>query len=241
MTTAELIDKMIAQMAIERVFSLSDLGLTAETYERARVKLSRLVQQGVLKKVGKGRFYKPRQSIFGDLLPNVEELVSDYLIKNGETTGYLTGYAAWHRMGLTTQVPNIIEIGTNRRRNKLVRLHYTVKFVLQPNKITRENIPLLQILDAMKSIKQIPDTQPQITFERIMGMIKLLNERQVRQITKLAENYSPSTRALLGVILEMLNYDKESRTLHATLNPATTYKIGLAHSTLANLKNWNIE
>lgn len=241
MKTSELIGKKIARFETERVFSLSDLGVTAEDYERARMKLSRLVKEGALKKAGKGRFYKPRKSMFGDLLPNAEELVGDLLVKNGVQVGYLTGYSVWQRMGLTTQVPNIIEIGSNRKRNKLTRAHYTVRFVLQPNKITRANIPMLQLLDALKHIKLIPDTKSEVSFERIMRMVQLLDKRNLHQLLNLAKNYPPSTRALLGAMLEALGYRNESQALKATLNPASIYKIGLSQSTLANFKDWKIE
>ena len=240
MITSKLIEEKLKRIEMERVFTLSDLEITADNYERARMKLSRLVKEGKLKKVGKGRFYKPRQSLFGELLPNMEELVSDYLVKNGVQVGYLTGYAIWHRMGLTTQVPNIIEIGCNKKRNKITRAQYTVRFIVQSNKIARDNTHYLQLLDALKYIKHIPDTTPMQSFERIRQIIQTFDAVQIRKLTILAKPYSPATRALLGVMLETLGYEKKSQELKSTLNPATTYKIGLASSSI-NFKDWYIE
>ena len=78
------------------------------------------------------------------------------------------------------------------------------------------------------------------SFERIRQIIQAFDAVQIRKLTILAKPYSPATRALLGVMLETLGYEKESQELKSTLNPATTYKIGLASSSI-NFKDWYIE
>ena len=48
MITSKLIEEKLKRIDMERVFTLSDLEITADNYERARMKLSRLVKEGKL-------------------------------------------------------------------------------------------------------------------------------------------------------------------------------------------------
>lgn len=100
----------------------------------------------------------------------------------------MTGYLAFNRLGLTTQVPNIIQIGTNVRKNKTVRGMFTISFVIQSNPITKENIPLLQLLDAIKFIKEIPDTTTSQSCKCIMTIIQNLDKKDRDELLMLAKN-----------------------------------------------------
>lgn len=54
-------------------------------YQPALVKaLNRLVHQGVLQKIAKGKFYIPKKSIFGTLKPSESELVKDFWNRMGK-------------------------------------------------------------------------------------------------------------------------------------------------------------
>ena len=88
------------------VFTLSDFGLDA-SYDLALAKLlSRMSAKGEIVRVAKGKYYKPKQTIFGALKPAYDELVKDFLIKNGKMIGYISGVSAFSTMGLTTQISN---------------------------------------------------------------------------------------------------------------------------------------
>lgn len=240
MLAAHEIENKVLAIENDRVFSFADLGFPYGWYDNVRVKLSRMEKQGRIVKVGKGKYYKPRQTIFGTLQPSREEIVKDLLVKNGKTIGYLTGYAIWNKMGLTSQISNLIEIGTNRHRNKKRRGCYEIRFVLQPNSITRTNIPLLQILDAVKAVKMIPDAIVGDTIKRLMVAIGDLSPKDASLLATLAEKYPPQTRSLTGAILELGGNVELSEKLRMTLHPSTIYKIGVSEDVLPNRKHWNI-
>lgn len=108
MTISKKIEDRINLIADGTVFSIEDLGLPNDWWENIRVKLSRMVGKGLIQKLSKGRFYKPKKSVFGMLKPNLQEIVKDLIYdKNGKSTGYLTGYSVWNDMGLTTQIASI--------------------------------------------------------------------------------------------------------------------------------------
>lgn len=243
MTIAQQIENRVNSLAIDSVFSIADLGFPAEWWENVRVKLSRLANNGVITKIGKGRYYKPRKSVFGIIPPTAEELVKDLLIDDdGKADGYLTGYALWQKMGLTTQISNIIEIGTNKRHNPLKRGQYTVRFVMQVNKITKDNVPLLQILDAVKSIKQIPDTTIEASVIRIKDIVSGLDERKIQNLATLSLQYAPRVRSLIGALLDGIGLQHLTGAILKSQNPSTRYKLGdISERILPYKQKWNIE
>ncbi|MFM2157464.1 MAG: hypothetical protein RL516_2213 [Bacteroidota bacterium] len=87
-----------------KTFGYNNLRIAREDYTTAAKALERLQKQGVIKKVSKGVFYKPEQTVFGELKPDVSELLRSYLFENGKRIAYETGTSLYNRMGLTTQL-----------------------------------------------------------------------------------------------------------------------------------------
>ncbi len=241
MVASQLIENKIAGIEPTKVFTIEDLGFPHDWWENVRVKLGRMVKLGLIEKVGRGKYYKPKTYVFGNIGPAPSEIVKDLMYDNGTLSGYITGYAVWNQMGLTSQISNVIIIGTSRRRDLMTRGNYEIRFIMQPNKITSNSIPLLQILDSIKLIKQIPDT----TVDKSIGILKKhiteLDEKRLATIVKLSMKYPPRVRALLGAILESTGNDKYISELKQSLNPTSTYSIGLNDSSDINPNNWNIE
>lgn len=243
MTISKKIEDRINLIADGTVFSIEDLGLPNDWWENIRVKLSRMVAKEIIHKLSKGRFYKPKRTVLGMLKPNLQEIVKDLIYdKNGKSTGYLTGYSVWNDMGLTTQIASIIMIGSNKRRNPTKRGMYAIKFVFQPIAITKENIPLLQILDTIKYIKNIPDTNVAQSILTLKSLICKLQEDEIKKLLKLSAKYPPRVKAMLGAILDDVGYENITSYLNLSLNPGTKYRFGLEKSNgLLNKEKWNIE
>lgn len=200
--------------------------------------LNRLVLQGELQKIAKGKYYIPKKTIFGNLKPADSELVKDFLEQNGKIVGYITGTAAFAAMGLTTQISSSILVGTNKYRRPITRNGVKISFLLQENAITSSNIPLLRILDALRLIKDIPATSPDDCVMNICKAINALSMEQKRELAELSLAYTPYVRALLGAIYE--NMELETETISKTLNGVTSYKLPISDKVLSNKRNWNI-
>lgn len=235
------VQKLVENFEPDYVFTYQDLNLPTEWSESVIKMLNRLVSKGVISKISKGRFYKPKRSVFGTLRPKQEEIVKDLLEKDGEVIGYMTGYSVFNRLGLTTQVPNIIQIGSNVRKNKKQRGLFTISFILQTNPITKENIPLLQLLDAIRFIKEVPDATISQSCRRMIAIIRELNEKETDKLLILAEKYPPMVRAILGAMIENIYGANKVLPLWNTLNPLTSYKIGIDEQVLPEIKKWRIE
>ena len=233
MLQSKTIEQTVNAFRSDYVFTYRDLGLPPEFSANVIRKLNRMADSGVIQRLSKGRFYKPKQTMFGSLKPSQQEVVKDLLEKNGKIIGYLTGVSIFGQLGLTTQISNIIEIGVKGKKNNTRRGMYSIRFVQQANIITKSNIPLLQLLDSIKSIKQIPDSTPDSSYNRIREIIKFLDEKSLDLMIKLAMKYNPMTRAIVGAIIEELYGEERARILRDTLNPITVYKVGLTKKVLS--------
>ena len=238
MIIGEDIKKQISSTPDGVILTIGDFNVDMR-YQGALVKaLNRLVDQGTLQRLSKGKYYKPRKTIFGILEPTPEEITKDLLEKNGKLVGYITGNRAFALMGLTTQITSSLLIGTNRYRHPLTRGDYTISFLQQHNPITEENIPLLRILDALKFIKDIPASSPDIIVTQLGSTINALSNAEQKRLTELAENYTAYVRAILGAIMEQNNLNAEL--LKKGLNGTTNYKLSISEQALPNKKKWNI-
>lgn len=240
MVASQLIEQKVSGIEPTKVFTIEDLGFPPDWWENVRVKLGRMVKSGQIERVERGKFYKPKASVFGNIGPAPAEIVKDLMYDNGILSGYITGYTVWNQMGLTSQISNVIIIGTSRRRDPLKRGNYGIRFIMQSNKITHGSIPLLQILDSIKLIKQIPDTTIDRSVKILKKHITELDEKRLSSLVRLSKKYPPRVRALLGALLESTGNNYYTEDLKQSLNPTTTYVLGLSESTGLNLNIWNI-
>ena len=238
MIIAKQLKEKLKSIPEGQVFSIQDFDIPMEYQPALQRTMSRMVSDGAIQKISKGKYYKARNSVFGTLKPPVMEIVKDFIERNGKPAGYITGTAAFAKMGLTTQITSAITIGTKQYRRPLKRGEYTVSFILQPNDITAENIPLLCILDAIKLLNKIPAASPDECVPILTGQIAALPEDDRTRLTELAAGYAPYVRALLGAILESIGTD--TSVLRKNLNGTTKYKVPVSEQALPTKRNWNI-
>lgn len=239
MKSTEVILQKIEGIGAGVIFGYADLDLPREVQNASLMTISRMVADGSLRKAGKGKFYKPIVSRLGEMPPTIEQLTKDLIYKEGERIGYITGTPAFSQMGLTTQISSKIVIGAARYRRPLKRGGYEISYTVQPNEITEDSIPLLRMLDALKSIKKIPAATPNDVVRNIQKQLKDLTENERTNLVCYAINYPPAVRAMSGALLESIGC--KSARIKESLNPFTKYSLGISGSLLPNKSNWNIE
>ncbi len=240
MKTTDYIAFTIDRLPKGYVFTYADFTAEVNKKEAVIKALNRMVVSGKIAKLAKGKYYKPEQTVFGTLRPNEFQVVKDLLEDDGKVIGYLTGYSIYNQLGLTTQVSNTIQIGRNEIRPMLKRERYTIKFIKQKNTITKENIPLLQFLDAIRYIKKIPDSSTSSVCLRLLSLLKKLSDKNLATLVRLSQKYPPATRALLGALLEELGILEFEEQLQKNLNPITKYKLSGVTKVLPSAEKWNI-
>ncbi|MDR0738149.1 MAG: DUF6088 family protein [Prevotellaceae bacterium] len=237
----DLLKDKIGKLETGYVFTADEFEETAKSPTTVSRVLNEFVTEGFLRKLTKGRFYKPKTGKFGELPPDDYEVVKDLLVKGGKHIGYLTGYLAFNELGLTTQVPFALQIGTYDEKKGMQRGAYKISFIKQRNTITKDNISLLKLLDCLRFFKIIPDAMPDVSCRRLLYLLAQLDDSQKKKVKKLALKYTPQTIALLGAMLETLNPNEDTTALFKILNPMTSYKIGISEAILPNQKKWNIK
>jgi hypothetical protein len=202
--------------------------------------LENLAKAGKIRRLSKGRYYKAKTTEFGKLPPDSYQIVKDLLTENGKLAGYITGYQIFNDLHLTTQVPAVLQIGTYKEKKHTKRGYYRISFVKRWNTITKENIPLLQLLDCLRFFKIIPDATPRDSCQRLLVLFSELSDTQINKIKKLVLKYPPQAIALLGAMLEILNPDEDVEMLRKSLNFQTFYQLSIPQDILPTQKKWNI-
>jgi hypothetical protein len=240
MKVAEKIERKINRMQEGTTFKYQQLAIDAAEYSAAAKAIERLIKRGIVKRVSTGVFYKPKQSAFGELKPREEELLKPYLSEDGKRIAYITGGSLYNRMGLTTQVPKTIKVASKVKRVTTKLGKTQVKPVKSYVDVTNENYYLLEILDALKDYKAIPDMDKRSAIILLRNKISELSENDLSKMLRYALKYPPRAKALLGAILELLKGNNGLKPLKASLNPLTAYKLGLKEEILPTAPNWNI-
>lgn len=230
----------IERMPVGKVFTTAEVMGDAKNAASANRLLSMMTEEGTLRRVSRGRYFKPEKSEFGVIPVDTRELVKDLLFKNGTPIAYISGLNAMNELGLTTQVPADITIAYTNEKKAIVRNQVHIRFIKQPNAITKANIHLLRLLDCMRFIKKTPDNNIDGALRRLVFLIGDLPEEQQRKMVRLAIKYTPQVRALVGAIME--NYFRiiPVETLRKSLNGLTTYPLNISKEVLPNQSNWNI-
>ncbi len=241
MKVSEKIEKRLQSISAGTTFRYEDLDIEASEYGAAAKSIGRFVSNGVLKRKSKGIFYKPRQTIFGDLEPNDYELLKPYLFKNKQRIAYVTGIGLYNQMGLTTQMAFTIEIaGKSRLKNTKIG-NMRVKSVVQFIEVTDDNYQLLGILDSLKDFDIIPDIDRTYAIKTLINRLKILTPQQIQEFLNYALKYPPRVRAFAGAILETIDDTLNLTNLKKSINPLSKYKVGINDKILQNAKNWNLK
>lgn len=237
-TTTQRIRAKLDQLPPGQPVGYADFVRDPAEFGAVAAALSRLSKSGELTRLAKGRYYRPARGRFGPVTPTQAAVVAAVGAAPGQPPAYPTGLAVYNALGLTTQVPATLTLATTRPRR---RLPARLRAVVRPAPELASDVPLLQWLEVLRDVRRIPDTTPGRVVVRVADYLRQLPAPARRRLTALAVRQSPPrVRALLGALLETLPDAAGAAGLRATLNPLTTYRLGLSAAALPNRAVWNI-
>lgn len=237
MSVAKITREFVKNIEDGKIFTFDDIPTSSKA--SVAIELSRLFKKGLIKKVSKGRYFKPKMRVFGEVGPSSDDKISKYL-DSTEGVSYETGFNSFRQLGLTTQISKTITIATNKPYKKVQIDNINLKFVPKRVDVKVEDIYLLQILDAIKDIKKIPATTPSQSFVYLKNLIEKESSANQIKLTKYAKKYTPRTKALLGAILKELGNNECAYELKDSLNALTTFKLDISSEIIKDKKYWNI-
>lgn len=230
----------ISRMQPGKVFNYSYFDIYKNNPSAVAKALSRLAKSNRIQRVEKGVYFIPIKSKFGGLRPSEEELIKSLSSEGKENPVYETGLGAYNKLGLTTQVPNTITLASTKQRPSKNVKGIKFNFTKKNFDISKFDYYLLQLLDAVKDSKNIPDSTVDESLRIIKVRIKELTKSKLSELKKASLNYPSYVRAILGAIIETLYSEKEARYIKNSLNPLTKYKLEINYSTLPNKQKWQI-
>jgi hypothetical protein len=118
--------------------------------------LKKLVESGDIKRFDSGIYYFPVKMPYGlSVLPARKIIERRFLSDGFDVYGYVAGVSLLNQTGLSTQVPNLLELVTNRESTRVRDIkvgNQRVRARRSRTTVTKENAKALQFLDLMNVI-----------------------------------------------------------------------------------------
>ena len=174
-------------------------------FMNVNVILNRLVKADILKTFYKGIYYKPKTNMFGEMTLNKGKVIKyKYLEdRNGNVKGYIYGAKLFNILGLTTQVPNTLNIATNECNTVYAYKNDYLNTIIKKPKImiTNDNYLYLQLFDILENKDNI-NIEVDNADEIIANYIQELNLDYKKIITYAYQTNNLKLLEKLAVIIK---------------------------------------
>ncbi|MCB6621511.1 DUF6088 family protein [Mediterraneibacter sp. 210702-DFI.5.30] len=137
---------------------LVDIQIDGMTRTNVRQQIKKLADTGKVKRFDNGIYFLPKKTIFKSSSQLTPEKVLEckYLRDKDKRCGYVSGLMFFNQMGLTTQIPMMYEVVSNKatndyRETSLAKSRVIVRKPKVP--VTEKNYKVLQFLDMLKDVE----------------------------------------------------------------------------------------
>lgn len=161
---------------MEPIF-ISDIRPNSVSRSAIVQQINTLCKNGILQKYDKGIYYIPKKSRLNITLgPNADIVARYKYVSNGKiVNGFYSGHTFANQIGLSAQVPNVVEIVSNNssakyRNVEIGARHFVIRRSLLP--INSDNVYVLQLLELLKNIDAYIDTDFADAKPKIYKFIK---------------------------------------------------------------------
>lgn len=151
---------------------LVDIQIDGMTRTNVRQQIKKLADTGKVKRFDNGIYFLPKKTIFksGSQLAPEKVLECKYLRDKDKRCGYVSGLMFFNLMGLTTQIPMMYEVVSNKatndyRETSLAKSRVIVRKPKVP--ITEKNYKVLQFLDMLKDV----DVYSEVTGKQLQDRL----------------------------------------------------------------------
>lgn len=153
----EELQSVLSRYSMQRIYQLIDIAIAEKRLVRFE----------------NGIYYIPTRTIYGiSKLDPAKVVFRKYIADNKKTYGYYSGLTLLNGLGLTTQVPNVIEIVTNKEASRLREVYVgkqRVRLRCARVPITSENADALAVLDLFNQLD--PKKAPELDWRGVINYI----------------------------------------------------------------------
>ena len=161
---------------------LAELQIEGMSSSNLRQQLKKLADSGTLKRFDNGIYFLPKKTIFqsGSQLTPEKVLECKYLKDCERRCGYVSGLMFFNQMGLTSQVPMLYEVVSNKatteyRETSLAKSKVIIRKPKVP--VTESNYQILQVLDLLKDVDCYSEVTGKALQDRLFQYMRSINLR----------------------------------------------------------------
>ena len=154
----ELVGKLKTLYGENEPILIDDIRNVFSNYSIPRVAqlIDQMIEEDKIARFGTGIYYIPTETIFGKSKLNFQKVVEKKYIKDDKNVfGFYTGVTLANTLGITMQVPNVIEIYTNKETTRVRNVevgNQTVRLRRARVQITNKNFKELQLLELLNQL-----------------------------------------------------------------------------------------
>ena len=188
---------------------LNDLSIEGLSENAVRQSVKRLVANGFLERYDNGIYYIPKQGgLLGkSYLDPFLVIMRKYVQNKSETYGYVTGISFANQLGLTTQMPAVIEVVTNREatNGRMIMVGNLKVRIKKPSvTISDSNAEILQLLDSIGQAEKYTELPLEETIDTMISYIKQkrFTKEQLSQVSSILTGATAKKLIEWGMIYE---------------------------------------
>lgn len=188
---------------------LNDLVIEGLSENAVRQSVKRLAASGFLERYDNGIYYIPkRDGLLGKsyLDPSVV-IMRKYVQNKSEIYGYVTGITFANQLGLTTQIPAVIEVVTNREatNGRMITVGTQRVRVKKPViTVSDSNAELLQFLDSIGQAEKYAELTKEETKETLLSYMrkKCFTREQLSEVSAVLTGATAKKMIEWGMVYE---------------------------------------
>ena len=188
---------------------LNDLVIEGLSDNAVRQSVKRLVASGFLERYDNGIYYIPkRDGLLGkSYLDPSMVIMRRYVQNKSEIYGYLTGISFANQLGLTTQMPAVIEIVTNHEASngRMITVGSQRVRIKKPAiTVSDSNAELLQLLDTIGQAEKYTELTKEETIETLISYMrkKRFTKEQLSEVSAVITGATAKKMIEWGMIYE---------------------------------------
>jgi len=186
----DLLKKLLEKYGYNEPIFIGEVTLQGYSAQTLRQSFKRLTDAGEIARFDTGTYYIPTNTVIGKSVLNPRRVIEKkYITDNNKVFGFYSGISLENSVGLTTQMPNIIEIVTNNERSRVRNVRVgkqTVRLRKSRTAINNKNVGALQVLDLFNGIEY-----NRLDSDERKALSKYIRSKNLtqRQVFENAKNY----------------------------------------------------
>lgn len=202
-------DYLMENFGYNEPIFLNDLSVAGLSENAVRQSVKRLVAGGFLERYDSGVYYMPKKGGLLDksyLDPSLV-IIRKYVQNKFETYGYVTGISFANQLGLTTQIPAVIEVVTNREstNGRMITVGNLKVRVKKPAvTVSDSNAELLQLLDSIGQAEKYTELPMKETIDILISYVKQkrFTKEQLSEVSSILTGATAKKMIEWGMIYE---------------------------------------